>query len=86
MSVVPPPMSTTMLPTGSETGKPAPTCRDHGLLHEIDLAGTAGAGVDHGPLSTGVISLGTPTTIRGRTHSRRWCACWIKCDSICSVI
>ena len=27
-----------------------------------------------------------PPTTRGRTQIRRWCACWIKCASICSVI
>src|SRR5437899_11041209 len=45
-SVVPPPMSTTMLPAGSWTG----ACRDGGLLHGPLLhPGDAGGDADHDP-------------------------------------
>ena len=51
-SVVPPPMSTIMLPVGSDTGRPGADGRGHGLLD--DVGRLAGAGVLgrllHGPL------------------------------------
>ena len=39
MSVVPPPMSTTMLPLGSVIGQTRADGRDHRLLHQMHFAG-----------------------------------------------
>ena len=44
MSVVPPPMSTTMLPDGSVMGKPGADRRHHGLFHQVDFAGLGAVG------------------------------------------
>jgi len=74
MSVVPPHMSTIMLPVGSVMiGIPAPTARRHGR-HSTQVRprwpsrGTPA--VLDARFSTCVISDGTPMTMRGRTHIR----------------
>jgi len=41
MSVVPPPMSTTMLPEGFSMGSPAPIAAASGLLHQVDFTGAS---------------------------------------------
>ena len=79
MSVVPPPMSTIMLPEGSVMGMPAPmaaaiasSTRWTSLaLARYALSLTA-------RFSTCVISDGTPMTIRGRTQTLRLCAFLMK--------
>jgi hypothetical protein len=64
MSAQPPPMSTTMFPLGSRW-KTGANGRGHGLFDEIDLAGARQAESCTARFSTGVISPGTPMTIRG---------------------
>ena len=86
MSVVPPPMSTTMLPDASVIGMPAPiaaaiasSIRCTSLaLARIALSFTARR-------STCVISDGTPMTTRGRSQPLRLCALRMKCVSIFSA-
>src|ERR671918_1457378 len=86
MSVVPPPMSTIMLPEGSVIGMPAPiaaaiasSTRCTSLaLARYALSLTA-------RFSTCVISDGTPMTMRGRTQTLRLCAFLMKYVSIFSV-
>ena len=86
MSVVPPPMSTIMLPDGSVIGMPAPiaaaiasSTRCTSLaLARYALSFTA-------RFSTCVISDGTPMTMRGRTQTLRLCAFLMKYVSIFSV-
>ena len=86
MSVVPPPMSTTMLPDASVIGMPAPiaaaiasSIRCTSLaLARIALSRTARR-------STWVISVGTPMTTRGRSSPLRLCAFLMKWVSIFSA-
>ena len=86
MSVVPPPMSTTMLPDASVIGMPAPiaaaiasSIRWTSLaLARIALSFTARR-------STWVISDGTPMTTRGRSKPLRLCAFLMKWVSIFSA-
>src|SRR6516164_3044326 len=60
--------------------------RRQGLLHEIHFAGPrAIRGILTARFSTGVISLGTPMTMRGCTKTCRLCAFWMKYVSIFSV-
>jgi hypothetical protein len=72
-SVVPPPMSTIMLPAGLGDGQAGADGRGHGLLDEVDLAG-AGASADSftARFSTSVMPKGTQMTMRGFTSV---CAC-----------
>ena len=50
MSVVPPPMSTIMLPNGSVMGRPGADRGRHRLVHQVDLAGPRSQrAVPHGP-------------------------------------
>ena len=78
-SVVPPPMSTTMLPLGSWMGRPAPMAAAIGssMMNalrapaEIVASSTARC-------STPVIPEGTQTTTRGLAMKRRWCTFWMK--------
>ncbi len=86
MSVVPPPMSTTMFPKGSSIGRPAPIAAAMACsTRYTSLARARYAESCTARFSTGVISLGTPTTMRGRTSRRRLCAFWMKYVSIFSV-
>jgi len=71
-SVVPPPMSTIMLPPGSWIGKPAPMAGSHRLLDQVHLRAPACIAESRtARFSTCVIPDGTPTTMRGRTSVRR---------------
>jgi hypothetical protein len=73
-SVVPPPMSTTMLPEGSVTGRPGADRRRHRLLDQVDLrAPAARAESRTARFSTSVMPEGTPMMIRGLT---RVCRLW----------
>ena len=86
MSVVPPPMSTTMFPLGSSIGSPAPIAAAIACsTRYTSLARARYAESCTARFSTGVISLGTPITIRGCTSTRRLCAFWMKYVSIFSV-
>src|SRR3954467_9462740 len=84
-SEVPPPMSTTMLPVGSPTGRPAPMAAAIGS--SIRYAWRAPA-LRHASstarFSTPVTPDGTHTTTRGCAQ-RFWCTFWMKCRSISSV-
>ena len=55
MSVVPPPMSTTMLPRGLSDGQAGADGRHHGLLDEVDLTGLGAIG---GVLDGALFNLG----------------------------
>src|SRR5256886_8401999 len=66
ISVVPPPMSTTMLPEGSSMGSPAPIAAAMACsTRKTSLARARYAESCTARFSTGVISLGTPMTMRG---------------------
>src|SRR5487761_416237 len=65
--------------------QPRANRRGHGLFHQINFARARYAESCTARFSTGVISLGTPITIRGCTRTRRLCAFWIKYVSIFSV-
>ena len=84
-SDVPPPMSTTMLPVGSPTGRPAPMAAAIGS--SIRYAWRAPA-LRHASstarFSTPVTPEGTQTTTRGCAQ-RFWCTFWMKWRSISSV-
>ena len=84
-SDVPPPMSTTMLPVGSPTGRPAPIAAAIGS--SIRYAWRAPAdrhASSTARFSTPVTPDGTQTTTRGCAQ-RFWCTFWMKCRSISSV-
>ena len=69
MSVVPPPMSTIMLPVGSVMGSPAPTAAATGSSTRYTSLALARSVLSRtARRSTCVISAGTPTMTRGRTH------------------
>ena len=66
-SVVPPPMSTTMLPDGPSIGKPAPIAAAIGSsMMSTDLAPASLAASRTARSSTEVISAGTQITTEGR--------------------
>ena len=78
-SVVPPPISTTMLPEGSVTGRPAPMAATMACSTRCtSLALARYAESITARFSTCVISLGTPITMRGCTSILRPCAFWMK--------
>ena len=84
-SDVPPPMSTTMLPVGSPTGRPAPMAAAIGS--SIRYAWRAPAlrqASSTARFSTPVTPEGTQTTTRGCAQ-RFWCTFWMKWRSISSV-
>ena len=84
-SDVPPPMSTTMFPVGSPTGRPAPMAAAIGS--SIKYAWRAPAdrhASSTARFSTPVTPDGTQTTTRGCAQ-RFWCTFWMKCRSISSV-
>ena len=84
-SLVPPPMSTTMFPVGSPTGRPAPIAAAIGS--SIRYAWRAPAerqASSTARFSTPVTPEGTQTTTRGCAQ-RFWCTFWMKWRSICSV-
>jgi len=86
-SLVPPPMSTIMLPVGSVIGRPAPMAAIIACsTRKTSEAPALIADSRTARFSTGVISEGTPITIRGRARRRPWCALRMKCLSMCSVI
>ena len=85
-SVVPPPMSTTMLPPGSVMGIPAPIAAAMGSsIRYTSRAPACIAESRTARFSTCVIPEGTPITIRGRTSARRRCTRRMKYPSIFSV-
>ena len=55
MSVVPPPMSTTMLPRGLGDGQAGPDGGGHGLVHQVDLGGL---GLERRVLDRALLDLG----------------------------
>ena len=78
-SVVPPPMSTTMLPTGSETGSPAPIAAAIGCsIRYASRAPAWSVASMTARFSTSVTPLGMPTITRGRRKLRPWSAWRIK--------
>ena len=86
-SLVPPPMSRTMLPVGSPTGRPAPIAAAIGS--SIRYAWRAPAerqASSTARFSTPVTPEGTQTTTRGWAANRFWCTCWMKWRSISSVM
>src|SRR5262249_20598819 len=84
--VVPPPMSTIMLPDGSVIGMPAPIAAAiASSTRWTSLAFARYALSFTARFSTCVISEGTPMTIRGRTHTFRLCPFLMKYVSIFSV-
>ena len=86
MSVVPPPMSTIMLPVGSVMGRPAPMAAATGSSTEYTSLAFARSVLSlTARRSTCVISAGTPITTRGRTQPLRRCARRMKSVSIRSA-
>ena len=86
MSVVPPPMSTIMLPDASVIGMPAPIAA--AIASSIRWTSLAFARIALSRTarrSTWVISVGTPMTTRGRSRPLRLCAFLMKCVSIFSA-
>ena len=74
-SVVPPPMSTTMLPNGSAIGNPAPIAAAMGSsIRYTSRAPASSAESFTARCSTCVIFEGTQMMIRGRTNVFRLCA------------
>jgi len=72
MSVVPPPMSTIMLPVGSVMGSPAPTAAATGSSTRYTWLALARRVLSRtARRSTCVISAGTPMMTRGLTHDAR---------------
>ncbi len=85
-SVVPPPMSTIMLPEGSVIGRPAPIAAI--IACSTRKTSEAPARIAESltaRFSTWVISDGTPMTMRGWTYILRPCAFLMKYSSIRSV-
>ena len=79
MSVVPPPISTTMFPPGSVIGRPAPIAATMACSTRCtSLALARYAESMTARFSTCVISLGTPITMRGCTIILRLWAFWMK--------
>ena len=78
-SVVPPPMSTTMLPVGSCTGRPGADGGGHRLLDDVGRAARPAysAASMTARRSTPVMPEGTQMTMRGLAK-RRWCTRWMK--------
>ena len=78
-SVVPPPMSTTMLPVGSCTGRPAPMAAAIGssMMKGVLRAPAYSAASCTARFSTPVTPDGTQITMRGFAQ-RRWCTRWMK--------
>src|SRR5271170_1547202 len=75
-----------MFPDGSSIGSPAPIAAAIACsTRNTSLARARYAESCTARFSTGVISLGTPITMRGCTRTRRLCAFWIKYVSIFSV-
>ncbi len=86
MSVVPPPMSTIMLPVGSVMGSPAPMAAATGSSTRYTSLAFARRVLSRtARRSTGVISAGTPTTTRGRIQPLRRLARRMKSVSIRSA-
>jgi len=86
-SVVPPPMSTTMLPVGAVTSRPAPMAAAIGSsIRNTSRAPADRADSRTARFSTLVIQGGTQMTMRGRARVRRLWARWMKYRSIASVI
>ena len=84
-SVVPPPMSTIMLPVGSATGSPAPIAAAIGSsIRYAWRAPALSVASSTARFSTPVTPDGTQTTTRG-CAKRCWCTFWMKWRSICSV-
>ena len=77
-SVVPPPMSTTMLPVGSCTGRPAPMAAAMGssMMYARRAPAYSAASIT-ARRSTPVMPEGTQMTMRGLAK-RRWCTRWMK--------
>ena len=78
-SVVPPPMSTIMLPAGSCTGSPAPIAAAIGssMMYAGLRAPACSAASCTARCSTPVMPDGTQITMRGRAHLRG-CTRWMK--------
>ena len=84
-SVVPPPMSTTMFPVGSATGRPAPIAAAIGSsIRKALRAPAERVASSTARFSTPVTPEGTQTTTRGCAQ-RFWWTFWMKWRSICSV-
>jgi len=78
-SVVPPPMSTTMLPEGSVIGRPAPMAAAIAWsIRYTSEAFALSAESRTARFSTCVTSEGIPITMRGRTRVERLCALRMK--------
>ena len=78
-SVVPPPMSTIMLPAGSLTGRPVPIAAAIGsAITWTRRAPAASAASSTARRSTAVIPLGTQITMRGRGPKRWRSTRWTK--------
>ena len=77
-SVVPPPMSTTMFPVGSCTGRPAPMAAAIGssMMYALRAPAYSAASMT-ARCSTPVMPDGTQMTIRGFAK-RRWWTLWMK--------
>ena len=78
-SVVPPPMSTTMLPVGSWIGSPAPIAAAMGssmMYARREPAAMVASSTAR--CSTPVMPEGTQTTTRGFASRRRLCTRWMK--------
>ncbi len=74
-SVVPPPMSTTMLPLGSVIGRPAPIAAAIGSsMRKTSRAPALSALSLTARFSTSVIPKGTQMMMRGFTSVLRFCA------------
>ena len=85
-SVVPPPMSTIMLPPGSWMGSPAPIAAAMGSsIRYTSRAPACMAESRTARFSTWVMPEGTPITMRGRTSVWRRCTLLMKWCSIFSV-
>ena len=85
-SVVPPPMSTTMLQVGSVIGSPAPMAAAMGSsIRNTSRAPADSADSRTARFSTWVMPDGTAMMIRGRTKVRRLCTLWMKWRSMASV-
>ena len=78
-SVVPPPMSTIMLPLGSVTGRPAPIAAAMGCSMRYTSRAPAFAAASRtARRSTSVMPEGMPMMMRGFTSVLRLCALWMK--------
>ena len=86
-SAVPPPMSTTMLPVGSATGKPAPIAAAMGSsISSTWLAPAWRAASSTARRSTSVTPEGMHTTMCGRLNAVDFTAFLIKCLSMVAVM